>query len=474
MLLPCKGIPLKFHRHFTVVNGPDFLYTINDIKPRAPQELLLGRGISNMKNIKKHYDVIVAGGGLSGVAAAVAAAREGTSVLLIERYGFLGGMATAGLVNPFMPYHTNKGGWQEDRSCQINTGIFNKILEDLSDLGGLLPPDNRTFNEEIMKLVLDRMLRKSGVQILMHSFISAVEKEDNRIRSVTAVSKSGTLSFQASYFIDATGDADLSALSGCEYKIGRDDDHLCQPMTLCFRLANVDRLKFEQPGVRKMVQQKYEEMKAQGVIKNPRENILVFPHMVDDVLHFNTTRIIHKSPVDVEDLTEAEIEAREQVYEMYKFLKEYAPGFENCQILMSAPQIGVRESRRIVGHYTITADDLLNTVKFEDSVARGSYPVDIHNPSGSGTVIKHIPPGDYYTIPYRALIPKGVDNLIVAGRPLSSTHEAHSAFRVMPICTCVGEGAGSAASIAIKKDIPFKDVDPKEIHQILDKYDALY
>ena len=141
---------------------------------------------------------------------------------------------------------------------------------------------------------------------------------------------------------------------------------------------------------------------------------------------------------------------------------------------MSAAQIGVRESRRIVGEYIITQEDLLNAVKFEDSIARGTYPLDIHNPAGTGTYIQDIPYGDYYTIPYRALVPKGIDNLIVAGRPISSTHEAHSAYRIMPICTSIGEGAGAAAAIVSKEGGTFKDLSYKKIHAVMDKCNALY
>lgn len=417
----------------------------------------------------KKYDLIVAGGGLSGVAAAVAAAREGVKVLLIEKNGYLGGMATAGLVNPFMPYceRSENGGYNWSKI--VNEGLFKEILRRLDQLEGL-HKNRQTFNEEIMKLVLDRMILEHKIDILLHSFISSVEKQGARLKAVTVTSKSGTASYEGSYFVDATGDADLSTLAGCEYRIGRDSDHLCQPMTLCFRLANVDTSKYD----RNFVNKKFNEMKQKGLIKNPREDVLTFAHVVDDVMHFNSTRVVGKSGVKAEDLTQAEIEAREQVYELYRFMKDNIPGFENCQLLMSAPEIGVRESRRIVGEYTITQEDLLNTVKFEDSIARGTYPVDIHNPSGSGTVIQHIPAGDYYTIPYRALLPKGMDNLIVAGRPISSTHEAHSAYRVMPICTCIGEGAGTAASIAVKRNLAFRDVDYKEIQSLLDSHGALY
>ncbi|MEN6313748.1 MAG: FAD-dependent oxidoreductase [Clostridiaceae bacterium] len=421
----------------------------------------------------RNYDIIVAGGGLSGVAAAAAAAREGCRVLIAERYGFLGGMATAGLVNPFMPYTVRKAKHEFTRQDEVNRGIFREMLENLAELDGL-HPNRQTFNEEILKLVLDRMMKKYNVKVMFHSFLTGAKRIGNKIETIAVTNKSGVTEFSAKYFIDATGDADLSMLAGCEFKIGRDADHLCQPMTLCFRLANVDRIKYNKEADRTAINEKYKEFKRKGIISNPRENVLVFDHMVDDVLHFNSTRIIKKCAVDAVDLSEAEIQAREQVYELFRFMKENIPGFENAQILMSAAQIGVRESRRIVGEYTITQDDLLKTIKFEDSIARGTYPVDIHNPDGSGTIIKEIPYEDYYTIPYRALIPKGIDNLIAAGRPISSTHEAHSAYRVMPICACIGEGAGAAAAIAVKDGGAFRDVDVKKLHEILDRNGALY
>lgn len=419
------------------------------------------------------FDVIVAGGGLSGAAAAVAAAREGLSVLLLEQYGFLGGMATAGLVNPFMPYTTWVAKWQYNWDEKVNQGIFGSIINSLSELGGL-HKNNRTFNEELLKLILDRMMKKFNIKVLFHSFVSGAKVQDNKLLSVSVTNKSGIKEYFAKYFVDATGDADLSALSGCEYNVGRNEDGQCQPMTLCFRLANVDSTQFDLGKSRAEINKLYSEFKEKGLIKNPRENVLMFEHMVESVVHFNSTRITGKMPMDAEELSEAEVLAREQVYELYRFMKENIPGFQNSQLLMSGCQIGVRESRRIVGEVTITEDDLLNARKFHDSIARGTYPVDIHNPSGSGTVLKDIPYGDYYTIPYRALVPKGIDNLIVAGRPISSTHEAHSAYRIMPICTCIGEGAGTAASIAVKENIPFREVDYKKIQSLLSKYGALY
>jgi hypothetical protein len=431
------------------------------------------KGDKFMSANNNKYDVIVAGGGLSGVAAAVAAAREGAKVLLIEQHGYLGGMATAGLVNPFMPYAIWKANWQYDWQEKVNQGVFREILQKLYDLGGL-HDNNQTFNEELLKLVLDRLMKEHKIKVLFHTFLSGVTREGNEVKSITVTNKSGTTVYEASYYIDATGDADLSSLAGCEYRVGRDEDNLCQPMTLCFRLADVDKSKFNRENSRQAVNEKYREFKEKGLITNPREDVLTFAHMVEDVVHFNSTRIVKKLAVNAEDLTAAEIEAREQVYELYTFMKENIPGFENSKLLMSAPHIGIRESRRIVGEYTITQEDLLTVKKFEDSVARGTYPVDIHNPSGSGTILKDIPYGEYYTIPYRAMIPKGMDNLLVAGRPISSEHEAHSAYRIMPICTSIGEGAGTAAALALKNSVSFRLVQSEDLHELLDKYGALY
>lgn len=421
-----------------------------------------------MFNVFSKYQLIVAGGGLSGVAAAIAAARENIKVLIIEKNGFLGGMATAGLVNPFMAYSLWTGPWQYDWNKKVNQGIFAEILANLEKLNGL--KDYVVFNEEILKLVLDNMLKENGIDVLFHTSISKVERKHNKIDSIYVSNKAGITCYKSDYFVDATGDADLSAYAGCKYKLGRDQDSFCQPMTLCFRIAKVDKSKLDH----NLINKKYIEAKEKGLINNPREDVLIFPTMIDDVLHFNSTRIVGKSAIDPQDLTEAEIEGRRQAYELFRFLKDNIPAFKNSELLMSASQIGIRESRRIEGEYTITEDDILSTKKFEDSIARGTYSIDIHNPEGTGTKIQDIPYGNYYTIPYRALVPKGIYNLIVAGRPISATHEAHSAYRIMPICTCIGEGAGIAASIAIKEDIRFKEVDYKKIQVLLDKNKALY
>jgi hypothetical protein len=445
--------------------------------------------------MRKDYDVIVAGGGLAGCCSAVAAARRGCSVILIERYGFAGGMATAGLVNPFMPYNA----YDEDgNSITVNNaGIFKEILAELDKRGSLYSQEKgkkdkpnawggshikheakHSFNEETLKKILDEMLESSGVKVLFHSMIFRISKNERRIESISSVGKSGIIEHSASVFIDATGDADLCALAGNNFKIGREEDGRCQPMTLCFRVGNADPYMAEKiiydPDMRNELNKKYRELQEKGEIKNQRENVLIFPHIGNGTIHFNSTRVIDKNPLDPFELTVAEQEARKQVSELVGFFKKYAPGFENCILLQTAPQIGIRESRRIKGLYYLTEEDLVNCTKFPDSVARGCYPVDIHNPSGKGTRIRHIPPGDYYTIPYRSLVPDNLDNVIVAGRPISSTHEAHSAIRVMPICSNMGEAAGIAASICFRNKISFKDVNPVELHKELTESGAVY
>ncbi|MBQ8510377.1 MAG: FAD-dependent oxidoreductase [Clostridia bacterium] len=394
------------------------------------------------------YDIVVAGGGLAGVLAAVSAARDGMKVLLIEKHGYLGGMATCGLVFPFMPFREKGSG------RLANAGLFASLQKRMYELGGAPSPDSGSYKEEYMKLALDRMVREAGVKVLFHSLLSDVVRDGRVIKEITISTPQGNIRVAAPIFIDATGDADLTAFAGLDYKLGREEDGLCQPMTLCFRLINVDWTRYDRAKANAL----YKEMREQGIIKNPREDILAFKYPISNVMHLNTTRIVGKNPVSVEDLSESEMVAREQMYEMYRFMKENIPGMENCDMLYSANEIGIRESRRIVGHYTISKEDVIHAVKHDDRIARATYEIDIHNPAGTGTYHCPVPANDFYTIPYRALIPVGADNLIVAGRPISSTHEAHSSFRIMPITSCIGEAAGAAAALMRKHDCKSIDI----------------
>lgn len=416
----------------------------------------------------RSYDLIVAGGGLTGVAAAYAAAREGLKVMLIEKSGFLGGAACNCYVNPFMPYKISK----EGAPLTISRGLFLEILRQLDEMEGL-HNNCATFNEEYLKLILDRLMSKIGVDVLFHSYVTGVKKDGEIINSILLANVSGTVEVASKYFVDATGDAALSVLADCPYEVGRETDHLCQPMTLCFRLAGVDTESIKKTGMT-TINEAYKKAQIEGKIKNPREDILLFPHLSDGVLHFNSTRVVKHCPVDCFDLSKAEVQAREQVYELYTFLRENITGFEKATLLASAPEIGVRESRMIIGDYKITADDLVNCVKFSDAIAVGAYEIDIHSPDGGGTTHVQIPSGNYYTIPYRALIPQNTSNLLTAGRCISSTHEAQASYRIMPICCCMGEGAGIAISVALKSDKDVRLADMSTVHTLMDKYDLLY
>ena len=376
---------------------------------------------SKKKIVTKHWDVIVVGGGPGGVPSAVAAARNGARVLLVERYGFLGGMATTALVHPYMKYNAG--------DTIIIRGLFEEFVDLLQKNGAILK-NRKTFDAEPMKWLLDRFVSDSGVDLLLHSQAIGVLKKDQKIKTVRVFHKGGVEDLSADIFIDSTGDGDIAAWGGAKIEIGRKKDHGFQPMTLNFRMANVD-IKAMPP--RKEINKLYDEAKAKGEVKNPRENVLKFLTVHSDVIHFNTTRVIGKSSLDGWQSTEAEIEGRRQVDDMVRFLKKYVRGFENSYLMKMGSQIGVRESRRVIGKYVLTAEDVLSARHFEDGIACASYPIDIHNPAGTGTEMHHLKKGTYYKIPYRCLVPLGVENLIVASRCISATHEAHSSLRVMPI-----------------------------------------
>ena len=422
--------------------------------------------------MKKHYDLIVAGGGFAGVGAAVAAARQGISVLLVEKNGYLSGSAGMSYVNPFMSQFKISNVEGGERTIPVNAGIFEEIRQELKASGGL-HENERSFNMEILKIIMDRITEKAGVDVLFHAYISDCTVENEKISSLTLSCRGNKYNVSADYFVDATGDANLAYMAGCSYRLGRDSDNLCQPMTLCFRMGEVDTDVFWSEI--KNAQSIWKDKLEKGELLNPRENILVFKLVEKGVLHLNTTRVIKKNPVDIIGLSEAEMLAREQMLEFLNFAREHIPGCENAQLLASAPEIGVRESRMIDGEYTVNVEEFFDCVQFEDSIARGAYPVDIHSPDGTGTTIKKIPVGKYYTIPYRSLIPKSLKNTLVAGRCISTTHEAQSAYRIMPICCCIGEGAGIALSLAVKNQLDdVRKVDITSVHSIMNSCNALY
>lgn len=406
----------------------------------------------------KKYNVIVVGGGFAGVAAALAAARGGAQVLLVEKSNCLGGAASNCLVNPFMPYKTEIDG----EKVPLSQGIFMELHKKLEACGAM---KGETFLEEELKLILNESLLEAGVDFLYHAYIFEVKKNGERIESITVATKSGKLEIEADYFIDATGDAQVAYLSDCPTVLGREGDNLCQPMTLCFRVGNVDTARFF--ASRERMNKAHAEALSNGELINPRENILLFRSTIPNVLHFNTTRVVKKNPTDPFDVTESEIIARKQVYEIYEFMKKHADGLENSFLMMTAAEIGVRESRMIVGDYVLTESDCRACAKFDDAIAACNYDIDIHNPEGSGTSHYYFPAGEYYTIPYRSLIPKTVSNMLVAGRCISSDHGAQASYRIMPTVCCIGEAAGTAVSMASKKGVSVREINVKELQKIL-------
>jgi len=398
---------------------------------------------------------VVVGGGTAGIAAAVAAARNGARTILIERYGFLGGTMTAGLINPFMTFHAGRE--------QIIRGIFQEIIDRLKALNGY---DEKTqaFDNELLKVIADQMVREAGVDLMLHTYVTDAVMQGNTIRGVEAYSKSGRHIILGKVVVDATGDGDVAVMAGAPYEKGRKEDGLTQPATLNFRMGGVD---VERIPSREEINRLFDEAKARGEITIPREDVLWFYTTRRGEIHFNTTRITKVDGTKVEDLTRAEIEGRRQMMELVNFLKNRVPGFENAYLLSSGVQIGIRETRRIIGEYTMTGEDIIEARKFPDAIARGSYPIDIHSPTGPGTFIKGPPPSDYYEIPYRSLIPLKVENLIVAGRCISSTHEAQAAIRIIPIVVAIGQAAGTAAALSAKLSTPPRRLDVSLLRKTL-------
>ena len=406
----------------------------------------------------KRYDLAVIGGGFAGVAAALAAARGGARVLLVEKSNCLGGAAANCLVNPFMPYWTEIDGARVD----LSAGIFKEIHDRLNERGALC---GESFLEEELKYILNEMALEAHVDLLFHAYIFGAERNEDIIKSVTVATKSGEMKIEADYFIDATGDACLAYLSDCPTVLGRDPDRLCQPMTLCFRLGNVDVERFYASKAK--LKQAYRESFEKGEFINPREDILVMKTPVHNVLHFNTTRVVKKNPTSPQEVTEAEVLARRQVYEVYEFMKKHADGLENSFLMMTAAEIGVRESRMIVGDHVLTEQECKKCTKFDDAIAACNYDMDIHNPEGAGTSHYYFGAGEYYTIPYRSLIPRGVSNMLVAGRCISSDHCAQASYRIMPTVCSIGEAAGTAIGLLVKNKISVRELDVTELQNQL-------
>jgi hypothetical protein len=431
------------------------------------------------------YDVLVVGGGNAGCAAAIAAARLGQKVLLAERYGFLGGTATASMVGPWMTFHSGSerivGGIAEEIVTRlVEMGGSRGHLPDTSDYVSTITP----FDPEIHKALLFEMMAETRVRLLLHAWFTDAIVEDGCVNGVSFDTVGGKRTYRARVVIDATADAYVAASAGVATQQG-DERGRVQPASLMFRMSHVElsktaaylrthpdqmrsSLKAHERSASSLtavagLYELWRDAQRDGEVDVPRELVSFFISPYPDEVTINMTRVLDIDPLDPDDLTRAEVEARRQAMEIARFFRERVPGFEQARIAATATQVGIRESRRIVGRYTLTRDDVLSGRDFSDAIARSAYPIDIHNPSGSGTKTHRLPGGASYAIPYRCLVPAGREGLLVAGRCISTTHEALASTRLTPTVMTLGQAAGTAAAIACERDVQPSAVDTAEL-----------
>ena len=431
-------------------------------------------------------DVLVVGAGPAGIGASLGAARAGMRVVLAERYGYTGGSATIALVMPLMSAHTQEYHFRKPgnpallptdhgEGHRVIAGVLLDLVNRLIEKGGATPPSAQTgyvvpFDPEILKITEMEMLDEVGVSVLLHAFAFSVVKNDDLV-TVFFQTKSGPLAIKARCVVDCTGDGDVAALAGAPFEIGRDSDGLVQPMTMYFRMVGFERPAFVE-YVKQHPEQWYgvfglwnliEKATNEGKLEMPREDLLMFATPHDQEVCVNSTRVLNVSSIDAFDLSRAEWESRKQASQVSEFLKLYVPGFTNAYMVQTGTQVGIRESRRILGDYQLTGQDVIEARKFHDVIARCAYALDIHNPRGKGTRMERLPPGEAYDIPLRCLLPRNQDRIVVGGRCISGTHEAHSSYRVMPAAMATGQAAGVCAACAIKEHCSIHDVPTERV-----------
>ena len=434
------------------------------------------------------YDVIVVGAGSSGMVAAISASRQGLKTLLVEKSSTVGGTNVNSLVGPLMTFHAE--------NKQVVKGIAQEIVDRLvqegASLGHISDPIGfcstiTPFEPENLKNLYFEYINDENIDLLLNATITKSNVENNNIKSIEVVSKTHTITLEADIFIDASGDADLSYLSNVPYTIGRQQDNLCQPMSLMLIMKNVDMNKIRE-YINKYPEDfeldktytgeyvacsgffsKVKEAKANNEFNISRDRVLMFEHTQKDEALINMTRVTLFNGTDPFELSRAEVEVRKQIKPIVNFLKKYIPGFENSYLKISANQIGVRETRHITGLYTLQESDIVNRTKFEDSIALGAFPIDIHSPTGAELNATVLPKDNNYQIPYRSLITESVDNLLVCGRCISATHEAAASLRVTPTVMAIGQACGVAASLAKQANNNVKNINVKQLQDILVK-----
>lgn len=443
--------------------------------------------------MKERYDVIVAGGGPAGIAAALSAARGGASTLLVERYGFLGGMLTAGLVAHYDPIEQMEA-----------TGIPLEIYLEMKKRGGVVEYDMTGvempfrywqggcgLDAEIYKLMALDLLKGAGADILLHAFVSGATVREGKLESIAVAGKGGCMRLEADVFVDATGDGDLCAAANVPFELG-DGRGNCMGSTLCFNLGGVDTEKLfryleknpdelgNHPRLGKYIRdprasaivQGFYALIAQARAKGdltfdlPESGLGLCPLPTRGAFHVNAIRLPGKNPVDPIDLTELEVVERGYLMNLFAFIKKYIPGCAEAFIMTSGTQVGVRESRHIEGEYRLVLRDIQAGTRFDDAVVRTKWGhTDVHSGSGMQWSFSFIE-GPYY-IPYRALVPQRVDGLLAAGRLICAEQAAMASFRIMPVCSAIGEAAGAAAALCAKRKTAPRHLDAALLQDVL-------
>ncbi len=394
---------------------------------------------TEMKNV--NCDVCIAGGGPAGVAAALSAARAGADTILCERYGTVGGGLVTSFVRPLL------GGVQ-------NENIGREIEQRLECYADIASPFERT------KIVLTEMLQESGVRVFLQTQITDAVVEDGKIVCVNAISQANPYCFHAKTYIDATGDGNLAALAGCEIEVGRDGDRLVQPASLMFTIDGIE----PDDGLCCCHEEDYRQLSngteylslcheacRTGELPPSVNIVRLYDIGCPGERMVNATQYNHLNPLNPEELFRAEYDLRKQIVTVVRFLRKHIPGFEHIRVTGSASTLGIRESRRVIGDYTLTGEDLVAGRKFSDAIVHNAnFCIDIHNPDGAGQSETDGRPhlAQDYDIPYRSLTPRGLKNLLTAGRCISGSHRAHASYRVMRICMAIGNAAGLAAAAA--------------------------
>lgn len=413
--------------------------------------------------IAGEYDVIVAGSGPAGTAAAVMAGRMGAKVLIIEWNNAIGGISTSGMMSHW--------------TGSVTSPMYTEILQRSADMneGEQKGKIQQFINPENLKTVYLDMLKDANVDVLLYTFVCGVVMEGDQLTGVITESKSGRRVFRSKVVVDGTGDGDVAAFAGVGYHKGRESDGKMQPTTLMFKVAGVDMSRAVLLGSFESTYQT-EKGELQALAKEhipyPAGHLLAYKSTLPGIVTCNMTNCTDIDGTKAEDLTRAEIVCRSQMPAIVKYLREFVPGFENCYIISAGSMMGVRETRHFKGVYTLNENDILTAKVFDDWVVRGAhFNFDVHNMSGSGLdatgVQKHWTQPKGYTIPYGCLVPEKINGLLLSGRNISGTHIAHSNYRVMPICVGIGAAAGAAAATAIKKGVQVRDINGEELQDRL-------